>query len=37
MMDAVTAAHDGDLQRIDSTFIRAHQEAARLRDQPVVS
>lgn len=28
MMDAVTAAHDGDIQMIDSTSIRAHQQAA---------
>lgn len=28
MMDAVTAAHDGDTQMIDSTSVRAHQQAA---------
>jgi len=28
MMDAITAAHDGDIQMIDSTSIRAHQKAA---------
>ena len=28
MMDAITAAHDGDIQMIDSTSIRAHQQAA---------
>jgi len=28
MMDAVTAAYDGDIQMIDSTSIRAHQPAA---------
>ena len=28
MMDAITAAHDGDLQMIDSTSVRAHQQAA---------
>jgi hypothetical protein len=28
MMDAITAAHDGDIHMIDSTSIRAHQQAA---------
>lgn len=28
MMDAITAAHDGDTQMIDSTSVRAHQQAA---------
>lgn len=28
MMDAVTTAHDGDIQMIDSTSVRAHQQAA---------
>jgi transposase len=28
MMDAITAAHDGDIQMIDSTSVRAHQQAA---------
>jgi transposase len=28
MMDAITAAHDGDVQMIDSTSVRAHQQAA---------
>jgi transposase len=28
MMDAITAAHDGDIQMIDSTAVRAHQQAA---------
>ncbi len=28
MMDAITAAHDGDIQMIDSTAVRAHQHAA---------
>jgi len=28
MMDAVTAAYDGDIQMIDGTSIRAHQQAA---------
>lgn len=28
MMDAITAAHDGDIQMIDSTFVHAHQQAA---------
>jgi transposase len=28
MMDAITAAYDGDIQMIDSTSIRAHQPAA---------
>jgi hypothetical protein len=28
MMDAITTAHDGDIQMIDSTSIRAHQQAA---------
>lgn len=27
MMDAITAAHDGDIQMIDSTAVRAHQQA----------
>ena len=28
LMDAVTAAHNGDIQMIDSTSVRAHQQAA---------
>lgn len=28
MMDAITAAYNGDIQMIDSTSIRAHQQAA---------
>lgn len=28
MMDAITVAHDSDIQMIDSTSIRAHQQAA---------
>jgi transposase len=28
MMDAITAAYDGDIQMIDSTSIQAHQQAA---------
>jgi hypothetical protein len=28
MMDAITAAHEGGIQMIDSTSIRAHQQAA---------
>jgi|SRR5215510_5092211 len=28
LMDAVTAAHDGDIQMIDSTSVRAHQQSA---------
>lgn len=28
MMDAITAAHDGDIHKIDSTSVRAHQQAA---------
>ena len=27
-MDAITAAHHGDIQMIDSTSVRAHQQAA---------
>lgn len=27
-MDAITAARDGDIQMIDSTSVRAHQQAA---------
>ncbi len=27
-MDAITAAHDGDIQMIDSTSVRAHHQAA---------
>jgi hypothetical protein len=28
MMDAITPAYEGDIQMIDSTSVRAHQEAA---------
>ena len=28
LMDAIIAAYDGDIQMIDSTSIRAHQQAA---------
>lgn len=28
MIDAITAAHDSDIQMIDSTSVRAHQQAA---------
>ena len=28
LMDAVTAAHDGDVQMIDSSSVRVHQHAA---------
>jgi hypothetical protein len=28
MMDAITAAHNGDIRMIDSTSLRAHQQAA---------
>ncbi|MEA2867156.1 MAG: hypothetical protein QOE39_1871 [Bradyrhizobium sp.] len=28
LIDAVTAAHNGDIQMIDSTSVRAHQQAA---------
>jgi len=28
LMDALTAAHHGDIQMIDSTSVRAHQQAA---------
>ena len=28
LMDAITEAYDGDIQMIDSTSIRAHQQAA---------
>ena len=28
LQDAISAAHDGDIQMIDSTSIRAHQQAA---------
>ena len=28
LMDAITVAYDGDIQMIDSTSIRAHQQAA---------
>jgi len=27
-MDAITAVHEGDIQMIDSTSVRAHQQAA---------
>ncbi|WP_423828216.1 IS5 family transposase [Sphingomonas oleivorans] len=32
MMDAITAAHDGDIQMIDSTSVRAHQQQKGGRD-----
>ena len=28
LMDAITAVHEGDIQMIDSTSVRAHQQAA---------
>ena len=28
MMDAITAIHDGGIQSVDSTSVRAHQQAA---------
>jgi hypothetical protein len=28
LVDAISAAHDGEVQMIDSTSIRAHQQAA---------
>jgi len=28
LMDAITAVHDGEIQMIDSTSVRAHQQAA---------
>ena len=28
LMDAITAAHDGDIQMIDSTSVRVHQQSA---------
>jgi transposase len=28
LMDAITIAHDGDIQMIDSTSVRVHQQAA---------
>ena len=28
LMDAISAAYDGDIQMIDSTSVRAHQQAA---------
>ena len=31
LMDAITTAYDGDIQMIDSTSIRAHQQAATLK------
>src|SRR6185295_3846073 len=31
LMDAITAAHDGDIQMIDSTSVRAHQQATTAR------
>ncbi|WP_353044743.1 IS5 family transposase [Mesorhizobium sp. M1365] len=39
LMDAISAEHDGDIQMIDSTSIRAHQQAATAKkgDQIVVS
>jgi len=39
LMDAISAAHDGAIQMIDSTSIRAHQQAATVkkRGQIIVS
>lgn len=37
LMDAITAAHHGDVQMIDSTSVRAHQQAATKRGQITVS
>jgi transposase len=31
LMDAIAAAHDGDIQMIDSTSVRAHQQAAAIK------
>ena len=31
LMDAISVAYDGDIQMIDSTSIRAHQQAATLK------
>jgi hypothetical protein len=31
LMDAITEAYDGDIQMIDSTSIRAHEQAATLK------
>jgi transposase len=31
LMDAIAAAHDGDIQMIDSTSVRAHQQAATIK------
>ena|ERR1043166_355180 len=32
LMDAITIAHDGDIQMIDSTSVRVHQQAATAHD-----
>lgn len=39
LMESITAAHDGEIQMIDSTSVRAHQQAAtaKKRGQIVVS
>ncbi len=34
-MDAIDAAHDGTIQMIDSTSIRAHQQAATAKSEGV--
>jgi transposase len=34
MMDAITAGYDGDIQMIDSTSVRAHQQAATVKRGP---
>ena len=33
LMDAISAAHDGTIQMIDSTSIRAHQQAATVKKE----
>jgi transposase len=37
LMDAITAAHDGGIQMIDSTSVRAHQQAATAKKGPQIT
>jgi transposase len=37
LMDAITAAHDGGIQMIDSTSVRAHQQAATEKKGPQIT
>jgi transposase len=37
MMDAITAVHDGDIQMIDSTSVRVHQQARRQKGIKIIA